>query len=148
MARFLRSAAIAVAAVVLAACNLIPGGNQVSAFDLDPGVCFNDVEGTEVGSVPTVPCDQPHDNEVFEVVNYPAGGDEPYPGDSTMQSYAEQECKGLFDEYVGLDYDSSEFYLLPITPSEGTWGDGDREIICSLYEPGEKLTGSARGARR
>jgi hypothetical protein len=40
------------------------------------------------------------------------------------------------------------YYVFPITPSEGTWGEGDREIICSLYEADKKITGSARGARR
>ena len=148
MTRFTRLAAVALTAAALAACNLIPGGNQTSAFDLEPGVCFDDVEGTDVESVPTVACDQPHDNEVFAVLNYPAGGDEPYPGDSAMQSYADTECKGPFQDYVGLDYDSSVFYVFPITPSEGSWGQGDREIICALYEQGEKLTGSARGTRR
>jgi hypothetical protein len=42
-----------------------------------------------------------------------------------------------------------------ITPSEETWADGDREFICTLYEPDPDdfdanvvLTESLRGAGR
>ncbi|MDQ3879459.1 MAG: septum formation family protein [Chloroflexota bacterium] len=150
MTPFVRLGASMVAVAVLAGCGLLPGGgggDQVSAFDLEPGVCFDDVEGDSVESLPRVPCEQTHNNEVFAVVDYPAGGDEAYPGDSAMQSYAEEECKGSrFEDYVGIDYASSIYEVFPITPSEESWSSGDREIICSLYDPRDnEMEGSVRG---
>jgi hypothetical protein len=36
-----------------------------------------------------------------------------------------------------------------ITPSEGSWGDGDRGFICILFDPGNaELTTSLRDAQR
>ena len=51
--------------------------------------------------------------------------------------------------YVGLAYEESELEVFPITPTEGSWESGDREIICALYNLDfSKITGSMQGAAR
>ena len=143
------SAPALVLGLLLAACNFQfgGGGNQVSALDLERGMCFNGGEGDNVGSVSGVNCDEPHENEVFAVLDYPAGSGEEYPGDEELSGYAETECTAEFEAYVGLDYESSRYHLRTLTPSEDTWANGDREVVCILYDPqDDQLEGSARGS--
>ena len=49
-----------------------------------------------------------------------------------MLTYADDACRTPFEEFVGTDYQSSIWYITSVTPSEETWAEGDREIICTL----------------
>jgi hypothetical protein len=56
---------------------------------------------------------------------------------------------------VGSEYATSALYIGMITPSQASWGSGDREFLCYLYEPTDgsltdnvPLTGSMRGSGR
>jgi hypothetical protein len=58
-------------------------------------------------------------------------------------------CVAEFEAYVGLSYPESALEVFPITPTQGSWDNGDREIICALYNLDlSKLTGSMQGAAR
>jgi hypothetical protein len=139
----------ALLAVLLAACGGGDGGTDTSVFRIRPGDCFNDPEpGRQLDQVDVTPCDQPHDNEVFGVVEHPAA-DIPFPGHDAIVAHAEQACPAPFADYVGMAYDQSRFSLFPIVPSAETWTQGDRQIICALYDnEAGKLTGSVRGSAR
>ena len=51
--------------------------------------------------------------------------------------------------YVGEPWETSAIYGSMISPSEDSWGGGDREFICVLYDPEDtQLTESLRGANR
>ena len=121
---------------------------DLGVFSLQVGDCFDDVEsalgGGEVESVPAIPCDQPHDNEVFAKPQLPDG---PYPGDDEILVEAQELCLDEFTAYTGQDYDTSPLDVFPITPTEQTWEDGDvRSVVCSLYNLDlSKLTGSQAG---
>ena len=128
-------------ALVVAACG---GGN---VFTLDVGTCFDDTDETEVSSVPEVDCSEPHDNEVFAVFYYTAS--DTFPGSEAMNDAALELCLAQFEDYVGLAYEDSALEVFPITPTQGSWDNGDREIICALYNLDfSKLTGSMQGAER
>jgi hypothetical protein len=131
-------------ALLVAACG---GGGNV--FDLEVGTCFDDTDtdATEVSNVPVVDCSEPHDNEVFAVFDYTAS--DTFPGGTEMNSAAHDLCVAEFEGYVGLGYLESELNVFPITPTQGSWDDGDREIVCALYNLDlSKLTGSMEGAAR
>jgi hypothetical protein len=123
------------------------GGEETSVFDLEVGDCFS-ATGDEVESVTVVDCDEPHIYEVFAVFDHEAGEDEPYPGDDALLEYADSECQPHFEDYVGADYETSVYWITSVTPSEQTWDDDDREIVCTLKlgEQGEETTGSAEGS--
>ena len=128
------------AALVFSAC----GG---SVFTLPVGACFDDSDDEQVSSVPEVDCSEPHDNEVFAVFDYTDS--ETFPGSTAMNDAAQDLCIAQFESYVGLSYEESSFGVFPITPTEGSWDSGDREIICALYNPDlSKLTGSMKGTAR
>ena len=119
---------------------------DLGVFGLRPGDCFDDppgiiTEDTEVESVDAIPCDQPHDNEVFHVFELPSG---PFPGDATLNEEAAEVCIPEFEAYTGQDYFESDLDIFPITPTEQTWELGDeRTVVCALYDLDlNKLTGS------
>ena len=120
---------------------------SVSAFDFQAGDCFNRPEGdAQVGDVAAVPCDEEHNSEVFAVLTYD-GDEDDFPGADAMTGWAGENCPAAFEEYVGVPFAESELEAYPITPSQDSWGDGDREVVCVLRAPGgEPLTESQEGA--
>ncbi len=118
------------------------GGEEVNVFTLSVGDCF-DVAESETSTVELVDCEDPHEYEVYEVIE--AEGDE-HPGDEAFQELA-AECRGdAFEAFVGLDYASSRWYSAEAWPSEDEWDEGATAIICALYDPDQPTTtGSAEG---
>ncbi|MCB2223546.1 MAG: septum formation family protein [Actinobacteria bacterium] len=113
------------------------------------GDCWNDTDeslaGSEVVSIPEVPCSEPHDNEVFSVVTL--GIDGVYPGTFALQSASVTRCLGDFEGYVGVPYRESPLDIYPLFPTTTSWLDGDREVICSLFMlDTSTMTGSQRGS--
>src|SRR5690606_21250721 len=84
------------------------------------GDCFDQPPSGDITEVAAIPCDEPHDLEVFAKFDMEGGDDAPYPGDAAVRT-ASEECIGtLFEDYVGLDYQSSRFDVFPITPTRRT----------------------------
>lgn len=129
--------------LTLAACGLF--GSNV--FDLEVGDCFNDAgieEGaTEVANVPIVDCEELHDYEVFAAFDMT---EESYPGDAATRDIALDGCVERFDVFVGLPYEQSVLDVTYLYPTQQTWDDGDREIVCALYRLDEtQVTGTLEG---
>ena len=121
-------------------------GEETSVFDLEVGDCFSASED-ELETVVVVSCDAAHVFEVYHVFDHEAGGDDAYPGDDEILQYADTECQVPFEDFVGLDYQSSQWYITSVTPSQETWDQGDREIVCTLnLEDRTDVTGSAEGS--
>ncbi|MBA3530306.1 MAG: septum formation family protein [Ardenticatenales bacterium] len=127
---------------------IAPPGGPVSIYDIKVGDCFQDPGTEDVLILMTVPCDQPHDNEVYHLADYPGGAGAPWPGDEAMEQFADQVCLTAFDVYVGKAYEESELFAIYIQPSAATWQDGDREVVCYLYAENQQLVGSMRGSKR
>ncbi len=125
-------------------------GANTSVFDLQEGTCFDDpiTDDEElVEELSVVSCDSPHDNEVFAIVSHPDGSDAEFPGSEIIKEFADQECEDTYYTYVGIDYADSLFLYSTYYPSDESWNDGDREIICFLYHPDlEKLTRPLKGS--
>ncbi|MDP9407999.1 MAG: septum formation family protein [Actinomycetota bacterium] len=119
-------------------------GGLVRVGDLAVGDCFDDVAAglNEVEEVPVVPCEGPHANEVFAVLEQPG---EEYPGEEEMGSLAGEGCYAAFEEYVGAPVETSALTAFPIAPTAESWASGDREVVCVLTGTGPR-TGSAQGS--
>jgi hypothetical protein len=127
-------------------------GQMISVYDLSVGDCFDDTAEDLINEVEVVPCEGPHDNEVFAIFDHPAGADEAFPGEE-LETYTDEECTSAFEEFVGTPYDQSALYYFPIRPTEETWDQGDREIVCALYGVDDntdpiKIEGSMQGSNR
>lgn len=125
-------------------------GVETSVFDLEVGFCFS-TDSDQLETVIVVDCEQPHEHEVFALVNHPAGDAEEYPGDDAVVEYADTECRSPFEEYVDRDYETSIWYITSLTPSAETWTEGDREVVCTLNQQDADeepitVTGSAEGS--
>lgn len=118
----------------------------VSVFDLAAGICFDDgtvFDEDEVEQVPVVDCAAPHDNEIYAAFDLPDGE---FPGSDEVDELGNEGCLDRFPAFVGIDYASSRYVVSTIYPTASSWEDGDREIICFLYDIDfAKLTGSAEG---
>jgi Septum formation len=144
------SASAAVESEVAASATAAPTGEETSVFDIEVGDCFS-VDNDQFDTVVVVDCEQPHEYEAFHVFDHGAGPDEAYPGDDALFEFADTECQTPFEAYVGHDYQTSIWFITSITPSEDTWADGDREIVCTLNQQDENeepitVTGSAEGS--
>lgn len=119
---------------------------DTSVFTLELGQCFDDqvIEG-EVQEVPIVPCDQPHDNEVYAIFDLEGSG--AYPGDDVVQQQAGEGCLAEFEPFVGLDYQSSVLDASFLSPTAQGWVElGDREVVCYVFRLDlQKVTGTLRG---
>nr|NLD40651.1 hypothetical protein [Actinomycetales bacterium] len=122
--RIFAAGALIVAAAGLAGC----GGNSVTR--LTAGDCFTaDAigEGGEVSDVSTVSCTAPHEYEVVAVHTHE---DEAWPGAAAIEVAAYEACVAEFEEYVDSQYATSSIFMVPMTPTESGWGQGDRDSLC------------------
>lgn len=143
-------------ALVLAGCG---GGNEaerdesgdvvasgaVAAADLQVGDCVLLPEGDEytVEELEAVPCDTAHDGEVY-VRDVWAEGD--YPGEEVFDEQVLERCDQQFEAFVGGPYDDTELDIQYFYPAdEGSW-EADRSVLCMVYHPDERVTGTLEGA--
>lgn len=166
MSTKLRPAAVLAAALcagsLLAGCSLLGGpsdpardaetgeiveGSDTDVFAIRVGDCLGDTNlETDLESVPTVPCGEPHRSEIYASFQL-ADGD--YPGVEAAAAEAEVLCLGAFEEFVGVAYDDSLLYATTITPTAESWERvDDREVLCIVYDPDVEVTGTLRGANR
>ena len=121
----------------------------VDPLDVEVGDCVKEPTAsgtaTEVESVSAVPCDQPHDGEIYATFDLPDGE---FPGDEQVSTAGEQRCVEEFATYVGISYEESAYELSTLFPSQETWEQGDREYVCIAVDPAGELTGSVKGAAK
>lgn len=148
--RVLSGIALTAAAVALAGCSLaesvvtgVPEG-EADVFALAVGDCLNDrSEPDEVTSVPIVDCSEPHDSEVFARTDT-TGTD--FPGAEALFAELDAFCQGdVFTQFVGIPYADSIYGTSGYIPTEGSWGTGDRELLCTIGDPAGQTTGTLEG---
>lgn len=141
------------------AASASPTASLTSAFDLEVGDCFDTESITTVDEVTVIDCARAHAFEVFGVSDYDAGSDEEFPGEQPLKDAADEACRAAFEDYVGIPYDDSAWSATFVNPSQATWEQGDREILCVLHEATPAgpdgtegtpppVTGSAEGSER
>ena len=120
---------------------------ELGAFRIRVGDCIGGGIDGEVESVDGVPCDGPHELEVYFAFNLPEG-DGAYPGDTVVEDLANDGCLDAFQPFVGETYEASIYGFTTLTPTKNSWdGLDDREVLCMLgnYD-GTLKTGTAKGA--
>lgn len=154
------AALIAVAAgLALAGCSLLGDvfGPQVGTetddgvitdvFTIKVGDCLNDasLSDGEISTVPTVPCSEPHDSEAYHAFNLADGA---FPGQEAIEQAAFEGCDAAYEAFIGIAFEQSQYDWAYYFPTQASWGEGDREILCIIYDPsGAKITGSLADVR-
>ena len=130
--------------LVVVALSLFAAACTGDVLTLEVGTCFDDPDTFEqVTDVPEIECAEPHDNEVIGLRQLSGSS---YPGDQAVTELADNLCVSAFEEYVGISYIQSSYEFGWLVPTEGSWGAGDREVICFAYDPTfAKITGSLQG---
>ena len=131
-------------------------GEVVNLHDLGAGTCFNSyswVSEDRLIEIDTrVPCEGPHQYEIYLRTEHPARSGAPWPGDREMDAYARSECYATFAGFVGTIYELSELELGYLTPTRTDFEHEQavfRGIHCYVYrEDGGELVGTARDSRR
>lgn len=121
----------------------ITAGSDADVFSLQVGDCLDmsAVAAAEsVDSMPTVPCDEEHDAELFHEITLEG---ESFPTDVTDQ--ADQGCTAAFADFIGLDYMESALELSYLHPTSDSWDQGDRTIQCIVISS-ELVTGTMQSA--
>ncbi|WP_167046328.1 MULTISPECIES: septum formation family protein [unclassified Salinibacterium] len=158
-------AMITLVALTLSGCSLVGGlfpgdavrdsdgqiterNDNTDVFSIRVGDCTNDVEAEEIAAIPTVPCSEPHDNEAYFAYEIEA---EEFPGDEALLAEAGDACVAEFEDFAGIAYDESMLGVGPLVPSESTWAEGDREVVCFIFALDEDFaptqsTGTLKGA--
>ncbi len=116
----------------------------VSSTELRIGDCFSDnaLDGSS-DPVPTVSCDKQHDDEAFVIVKTPNVTD--YPGDWALSKTADALCRPLFEKFVGAPLDRTNLDYSEIYPTEDSWNNGDRAVLCYAFEDDNPVTGVLEG---
>lgn len=125
----------------------VTSGGEVFAEDLQVGDCLAEDFGSddeEVFTVSVLPCDEPHNGEVFHELELPAGD---YPGDRTVAVDADEACYQEFDPWVGTPYEDSELDYFTYLPTQESWDYDDRLITCVVIAP-DDVTGTLEGSNR
>ncbi len=116
---------------------------STDAFSLLVGDCLNDGEvavslGSEVETLPTVPCDEPHDSEVIATIGLRGTI---YPGAEAIAREGDAGCIAALEALVGVPYLETPYDVSYYAPTELSWSEDDREIVCVAYDPAGPLTG-------
>jgi hypothetical protein len=120
---------------------------STDVFSLQVGDCFQDPDTSEdeIHAVETVDCAEPHDNEVYAVFDLPDGG---FPGPDAIAEASLEGCLDRFEEFVGTPYPESELFATWLYPTETSWAEDDREVVCVLFAQEGGLEGSMEGSGR
>ncbi len=144
---------------VVAFLGLIVGGgfagwydeDEVGVNELEVGQCVDvDHDARQLSTVPRHDCDEDHGGEVYLVQAVEGTAHDEYPGDESMRRQAEDVCAGDgFEEYVGTPYARSALEFVYLTPTDDSWEQDDRTVICIAVRPdGGTLDESVEGSGR
>jgi hypothetical protein len=149
---------IGATSVALAGCSLLGGGsadpspsgqstdNSTDVFTIKVGDCVNDSAAQgEVSTVPKADCAQPHDGEAYASIMMADGE---FPGADAVRTQSEAGCTAQFNTFVGVDYGTSALSYSYYYPTAESWAQGDREILCIVFDPVTRTVGSLKGAAR
>ena len=148
--RVFTASALVLAGAALSGCSLLssfvggPPDGEVDAFALKVGDCLNDAQiSEEITSVPFVDCSEPHDSEVFARTD--TTGDV-FPGNDALETELANFCRGeVFTQFMGIAYADSMYDTSGYYPSTSSWESGDRELLCTVWDPNAQVTGTLAG---
>ena len=106
---------------------LFVGSGTVGANEVKAGDCLTELPASGlVLTVDTAPCGEPHEGEIFAVMNMPDGD---FPGQSAIEEY-QNKCAPELAEYSPEAARDPKVGLFVLYPSEDSWGEGDRTVTC------------------
>jgi hypothetical protein len=120
--------------------------------DLRVGQCFDDPlivgDFESVSEITLVGCESPHDGEVFAVSALADAPGAPWQGEDDTTTRSDGLCAAQYQSYVGVDPSRSRWTYGLYSPTEESWQNDDRLVVCLLQDPDDnQLQGSKRDTR-
>lgn len=147
----LAAAALAAAALCLSGCVLgtgappsatpAPTSTTTPLTSVEAGECF---DPATPDAVTLVDCAGRHRYEVFATLLVP---DAEYPA-GTLKDSSVARCQDAFADFIGVEFAASRIRLRVVMPSEDTWDEGDREVLCIVGDPSGSTTGTLANSAR
>lgn len=109
-----------------------------SALQVEASTCLlvDDTLGAEVETLPVIGCSLPHTHEIFAKITFtngPGQASDVFPGMGALEAFAERECFGLFEGFVGVNPFDSVLFISWIVPSLDSWSrQDDHQVLCVL----------------
>ncbi len=123
---------------------IAPVSGSIENADVAVGDCFNGYLEASISEIVRVPCDLPHEYEVYH--EFQVTGEE-YPGTWTTRKIAVEGCLSQFETLEGRDYQLSELDVAYLYPSAESWRNGDQAVMCVAFDTtGADLVGNAVGS--
>jgi hypothetical protein len=114
---------------------------SVEVESLKVGDCVNGVrENQEFRRLPTLPCAEPHQAEVFALITIPESS---WPGDTAIQEWADG-CVDELEVYSSAAAEDDTLDAFYLHPTRRSWVRGDRTVTCLVVNP-DRRTGSVKG---
>jgi hypothetical protein len=124
--------------------NTTPGADgiiaeNISPLELQAGACILGFDSANVSAdVTTVTCTTPHNAQLLATTSLPE--DAEFPGEATLSASGDELCNAVpIDENAAGEYPN--LTLTQVTPTSGTWADGDRRIDCFVVSDEGSVTG-------
>lgn len=118
----------------------ITQSGSLDATSLKVADCFDAPTGnSDITSIKAVPCTQPHDSQVFAE---PAISESSYPGDSTLQTEAKNDCGSNSTQASISQSAPQSAQIADYYPQDATTFGTQRYVICALEDDSAKMTQS------
>ncbi len=123
--------------IVLIATGVIETGDT-SIDDLDMAACYDlpldSGFDDEISSLKEIPCDEPHDGQLFAGGELNPDRDRDYPASAdALTTEAGTACSGTpFEEFTGERYATSPLGIYVLVPSEAAWTASRGSYSCFL----------------
>jgi hypothetical protein len=105
----------------------VVGSGTVGANEVKAGDCLKELPASGlVLTVDTTECNEPHKGEIFSVMTMPDGA---FPGSSAIEEY-QDKCAPELEKYSREAISDPQIGLFVLSPSEDSWGQGDRAVTC------------------
>jgi hypothetical protein len=112
----------------------------MDATELKVGDCFDAPSGTSgISTIKAIPCEQAHDSQVY---SEPLISESSYPGDSTLQEEAKNDCGSDSAQSVISTDAPSSAQIADYYPQDETTFESQRYIICALESDSQTMTQS------
>lgn len=143
MRRPLAGVAVVAALVAASGCSAV---TQTFVPQLKVGECAAPLAGqSEIEKIPKVACSQPHAWEAYASMQVPG---QAYPPTADLDKRADEFCGAQYATYVGIPVERSQYDWTSLTPTEGSWALGDREILCLVGDEAGGIVGSLKGSQK
>jgi tetratricopeptide (TPR) repeat protein len=137
---------LAVAIGGLSLVTILYAIGQKASLQVAVGDCFSVDRMVSIEQIATIPCELPHDLEVYAVLYEPSPPGATYPGIDVLHKQLRVQCEQLYEGYVGVPFSrKAPTAINTFAPEESYWRLNVRTQFCALRDWRERqLVGSRR----